>query len=767
MKNAKIEEAITAIFRANGNNPLSFNELSYQLNLVKKTKPLYSETLNEMVAEGTVAKKSRKFRLARPEKLAEEQPSPTSSSLSPKLVTGIFDATPLSRNYSYAFVRTPEGDFFVSSEDTLNAYHNDEVAIEPHYRRGVSDYARIRRIVRRANETLAGEIHRSQNRWIFICSNPKIHNWFEVSDIAGANENEKVILKVTNWGNPLSGKLPAGVITEVLGPSGDPQVELLAVIRQYQLPLEFPQEVMDEVALLPDRLDSSVYGSRSDFRYTFTFTIDPSSAKDFDDAISLETTDKGWKLYVHIADVAHYVKPGSAAFTEAAKRGNSFYFPKKVIPMLPERISNKICSLRPQEEKLTLSVVTEFNSKGKVLRQYMCESVIRSDFRLSYEEVDDLFENRPNSLDPELAAVLNSARKLSSLLSQKRLAAGYIFFDLPEIEYEYDDQGFIRHLSLAEETESHKLIENFMLVANEYVAQELTRLSPTTLYRVHEDPDSRKTQKLTDLLSHYGISFYERETLNFAYQYLLHSLPTDEYHRVFDRIILRSMKKAKYTTQHLRHFGLGMETYTHFTSPIRRLCDLLVHHLCKTYVIRSSKLKFSSVHLRKYAETANEQELQADQAERDIQRVYSLHFMKGHIGEKYSGVVLSANSSSLIVALDQIPVTGILKVDTLPGGNWQYRDRELRFVNGRTGEYYQLTDKVLVEIVEVSDDIYFKLQQVANAHTHLDIPGRKTDNVISGRKMPGRKPQGRRNAVDARPASKKSGFSNRKHKKRK
>lgn len=760
MKNQNIQERIEKLFTQNKNTPLSYNELVYQLELVKKEKSLLSETLQEMQSEGLIGKANRKFRMLKTREVSTpETETPTANN--PKLIEGVFDATPLAKNLSFAFVRTEQGDFYINAEDTLNAYHNDIVGIEPHYRKGKADYAQVRSIIRRANETLAGDIRVSGKHLYFICSNLKIHNWFEVSDAGAAEDGEKVILQVSNWGNPLLGKMPVGKVIEVLGPTGDPQVELMAVIRQYHLPLEFPEEVQQEAQNLPDQISPDMIARRSDLRQLFTFTIDPASAKDFDDAISLETTAKGWRLYVHIADVAHYVNLSGTIFQEAAKRGNSFYFPKKVIPMLPERLSNQICSLRPQEDKLTLTVITDFDPKGRILQQKLVESIIRSDFRLSYEQVDALFEGAPTDLAEELVAVLNSSRKLSSVLSQKRLAAGYIFFDLPELEYEYDDEGLVKRLTLADETESHKLIENFMLVANEFIAQKLTALSPATLYRIHEDPDYQKLDKVIDLLSHYGISYYQRENLNASVQYLLNSLPSLDFHKVFDRIILRSMKKAKYSTQHIRHFGLGMETYTHFTSPIRRLCDLLIHHLCKIYIVHSSKDKLSPNQLKHFALVASEQELQADQAERDIERTYSMAYMKTHVGEKFSGMVISTKSGGLIIRLNEIPVNAMLKLEQFPGKGWSYKDREMRFVNQRTNDYFQLLDKVLVQITDVSDDIYLELQQAPNAHVHLYQVSPKKANPDSDRGM--RKPKSpiARNPVDHKRPPQKGGSSKR------
>lgn len=749
-----ISERVTNLFSNNYNKPLSYNELVNELQLSKKEKSLLSETLQEMMAAGSISKKNRKFSLS-PQK--SEPSAPPQQKLNPKLLEGVFDATPLAKNLSFAFVRTEKGDFFISAEDTLNAYHGDVVNIEPIFRKGKSDRAFVRTIVRRANEILAGDIRYSGQRLIFISSNLKIHNWFEVSDPGEAKEGEKVVLQVSNWGNPVLGKMPVGKVIEILGPSGDPQVELMAVIRQYQLPLEFSDEVLAEAQQIPQQISPQEYNKRLDLRELFTFTIDPATAKDFDDAISLETTAKGWRLFVHIADVAHYVKPDSAIFAEAATRGNSFYFPKKVIPMLPELLSNKVCSLRPDEDKLTQTVITEFDANGRILKQKLAETVIRSNHRLSYEQVDQLFAGGSSDLPADLANTLAEARKLSAVLSKKRLAEGYIHFDLPELEYEYDDEGLIRRFNLAEETESHKLIENFMLVANEFTAKKLTELSPTSLYRIHENPDTEKIEKLAELLSFYGISYYDRGSLNASMQYLLTSLPGPEYHRVFDHIILRSMKKAKYSTQHIRHFGLGMETYTHFTSPIRRLCDLLIHHLCKTHILKSSPVKFNAEQLRHYAHVASEQELQADQAERDIERNYSMAYMKKFVGERFSGIVVSAKSAGLIIRLNEIPVSALLKAADLPGGKWQYRDREMRFLNTSNNNYFQLMDKVLVQIMDVSDDIYLELQNVKDAHQHLATALPKIAKPESGKRLNQNKGSQRRNAVDYKGGRKKSG----------
>ncbi|MDY6914893.1 MAG: ribonuclease catalytic domain-containing protein, partial [Candidatus Cloacimonadota bacterium] len=270
-------------------------------------------------------------------------------------------------------------------------------------------------------------------------------------------------------------------------------------------------------------------------------------------------------------------------------RGNSYYFPQKVIPMLPEKISNKLCSLRPYEDKLTLTVKTVFDNNFQIKKQEVTESIIRSDARFSYEEIDKLFDGHDIDIEPELVEMLNNMRKLSKKLSKQRVKEGYLNFNLPDTEYLFDDEGNIVHLKRSKETDSHKLIENFMLVANEFIAKKLSH--KPTIYRVHEDPDEDRLYDLQNLLKFYRIKMKLNEDLNATLQAALNKMPNQKYHRVFDRMILRSMKKAHYDTKNNGHFGLAMQNYTHFTSPIRRLCDLVIHHQIKSD-LRKEKEKF-------------------------------------------------------------------------------------------------------------------------------------------------------------------------------
>lgn len=749
MKEQELDKLILDLIAKSGIKGLTFGELKQSIGNTRKEKAHLSETLNKLMLDGTIYKELKRYKAkekkSEPRVNIQESSNHAKQDYHPSFIEGKFDATPLSRDRSFAFVRTEEKDYFIDSEECLNAFHNDTVLIDVLNKDSYNERAIVKRILKRANEEFTGTVARLQNRWIFIPSNPKIHKWFNISEIGEAKPDYIVVLKVENWGDPLSGKPPIGKIIEVLGESGDPEVELMAVIRQYNLSLQFPDEVLAELNTLKPQITPYDTEKRRDLRELFTFTIDPISAKDFDDAISIEKNNQGFRLYVHIADVANYVPINSETFKEAANRGNSFYFPKKVIPMLPEILSNSVCSLRPNEDKLCLTVESTFDNEGRIQKQNIYESIIRSDARLSYEEVDAVFENRPSSLSPMLIKALDNARQLSALLTKHRLKQGYIFFDLPEIEYQYDEEGFINKLDLSQETESHKLIENFMLVANEFVATSLTMKNKGSLYRIHEDPDKQKIERMAETLFHYGILYLEKETLNKSVQNLLYSLPDKEYHKVFDRIILRSLKKAKYSTEHIRHFGLSIENYTHFTSPIRRLCDLVIHHLCKIHLIGSSKESISKEQLKHWASVAFQQELSADNAERDIERVYRIAFMKDKINESFTGCIISTNSSSAIVLLNEIPITAVLTKDQFGPGIWEYREQEMRFINKRNGKVLQLMDQLKVNILEVSDDVYLMLSNDKDAH--LPYP-----------RLPILKPKEQRQKriiVDAKPRSKK------------
>jgi ribonuclease R len=462
---------------------------------------------------------------------------------------------------------------------------------------------------------------------------------------------------------------------------------------------------LSELEAISDEIQDNVISKRKDLRDLLTFTIDPASAKDFDDAISLVKDEKGLTLYVHIADVAQYIGIKSKLFEEAAKRGNSYYFPKRVIPMLPEKISNKICSLRPFEDKLTLTVQTRYNNNFKIISQRVYESIICSNARFNYEEIDEFFEEK-KEFEAEIAEALKIMRKLSANLTQNRVKCGYLRLNIPETIFIFDDEGHVVDLDRSKETASHKIIENFMLVANEFIAKELS--DGKTIYRIHEKPDEKRLLNLKEEISSYNIKMEMNKNLNTVLQDLLDKLPDENYHRVFDRKVLRSMKKAKYTVENLGHFGLAMRNYTHFTSPIRRISYLIIHHQIKNK-LNSKQTPFSASHLFKLAKIATEREMIADESEREVDLKNKTIFIKKKVGEEFEAIIIAVRNNALIVELNKYPITGIVSISSLEDDRYEFFPQHSRFIGKRKGKIYKLTDPLNVLLDKVDDEIHFKV----------------------------------------------------------
>ncbi len=690
MYDSKLAFQIKKLLSDDNVNRFKIKDISKTIKVRKHKHKDLVDTLFKLAKDNEIKLKNRKY----------------SSFAKPDYIEGIFDARPLAKNKSFAFVITHGFDVYISSEDTLNAYHDDEVLVEVKYSKNQKRYGIINKIVKRNRELFVGQIQEYHGNYYLIPDNSRIHTNFKINDLSTASIQDKVVLKITNWGNRELQRLPVGNIVEILGKAGNPEVEILSIIKNYELPLSFPESVIKEVTDLSEEITKEEISKRKDFRKLATFTIDPASAKDFDDAISLKKATNGWRLYVHIADVAHYVKQDSLLFKESMKRGNSYYFPKKVIPMLPEKISNKICSLRPFEDKLTISVITDFDESFQIIHQEVCESIINSNARFSYDEIDLIFEDSNPDIPEEIVNILQQMKTLSSALSEQRKQRGYLRFDLPEAEFIFDDKGYIIDIRRSMETESHSLIENFMLIANEFIAKQLSHQN--TVYRVHEKPDDEDVVKIKELTQKHGLKFPIEKNLNYAFQELLSSMPDDDYHRVFDRIILRNLKKAKYQTENLGHFGLGIKTYTHFTSPIRRLCDLIIHHQIKQKLI-SNKNTFTQKKLSELANIASEKELIADNAEREVANKNKLTFIKKKLGETFSGIIIGVNNSSLFVELDKYPITGLVPFSSLKKDYYQFYKQYLRLIGKRTGKIFKLTDKVEVLISRVDNDVYFQL----------------------------------------------------------
>lgn len=658
-----IETKVLTLFSQYPGAQLKVKEISSILSIKKFDFTNLNDTIKKLIKDGLLLKegqyitsneKSNSKTQTNPGKKSSKTKAKTTSN-NAKLIDATFDATSLAKGHSFGFAITEENDYFISSEDLLDAYHGDKIQIEPYKQKNGKFYGVVRNVLERANSKMIGNATSYNKSYIFICDNHKIHTSIIVDSPTENIDNKKVEIEIINWGDKKKGKLPKGKVISTLGDAHDPEIEVLGVIKQFDLPLEFPEKVITAASELSENISEHEIERRSDFRNIITLTIDPITAKDYDDAISLVKEEDGFTFYVHIADVGHYVKPGTEIFKEATNRGNSFYFPKRVIPMLPEQISNKLCSLRPDEDKLTVSVVTEFDNNFRIIEQYAVESIINSDARLNYEEVDKFYDSNELDQTDEIKEMLTESLKVSKKLLEKLKQNGYINFRLPDIEYIYDDDGRLDSIIESEETDSHKLIEVFMLLANEYIATHLKATTGTTIYRVHELPEMERIQKVAKLLNFYGYPMKFDGTLNHSIQEVLKTFEGKFEERVFNKMILRSMKKAQYTTKHDLHFGLSIQNYTHFTSPIRRLADLVIHLQLKSYLGKDG-YKFRAKSLIELADIATQQEALSDEAYRAILNKMVQYFMKERIGNDYEAIITGMNNSNMFVTLSLIHI---------------------------------------------------------------------------------------------------------------
>ncbi len=687
-------KSILDLFYKNPGVSLTEEEIAKALDIGKHQRKVLKQNLFALV---------RKDRLIHEGNLYSQKMSNRIKS-APIVLEGVFDASSLVKSNSYAFVNTKKGDYYIPAEDIYNAFHGDTVLVEERRRAGRKLFGRVLEVKKRRFETLTGDIVNIGDKSFFIPDSAKIHTYFELEG-DNINHGHKVLIKVKSWGNRKYSRLPIGIVKEDLGMSGNPETDFLAVVKQYNLSLTFPAPVLKEIhGFNPPPPHPE--GRRKDFTDILTFTIDPVTAKDFDDAISIAKVDNCFELYVHIADVAEYVTPESAIFKEASKRGNSFYFPKQVIPMLPEILSNKTCSLRPQEQKNVVSCYFKLDMQGNIINQFVTEAVIESNYRFNYEEVDAFLDKEEPTFGDELDQALIAFKELSLILQEKRVKQGYLQLNLPETNFKFDDESNISSIYEESETISHQMIENAMLLANELVARRLKKNMKTSIYRVHDMPDEERIEKLKSVFKAYNIQMKSHSKLSISLQNALDQVDEQGMHDVFDMMVLRSMKRAMYITECKPHFGLAISSYTHFTSPIRRFSDLIVHTQLKQ-ILNSDKVeKFSSAQLGFYAKTCTEQENLADETEREITNRLVRSYMKKYIGHTLKGKVIELNKNKVIVKLFDEPVKAVLEERNLKAGPFDFDPRYYQLRQNRGSKIIRLGDTIEAIIDRITDDIY-------------------------------------------------------------
>jgi ribonuclease R len=687
---SQLREQIVALLRAPNYRPLDNVELGKALGRKSGVRMNLNAVLREMERDGEIAR-IRKNRYVLP---AEAD-----------LVTGTLSV----HQSGFAFLpreKAGEQDLFIAAENTGTAMHGDKVVAritrdERYARAKGRDRAegRVIRILERAHDTIVGTLQQSKNFFYVVPDDPRIVHNVYVSSPGRAKGGDKVVVRLEAWESRHVN--PEGEIIEVLGPSSAPGVDMLSIIRKYHLPTEFPKPVVEEAHRIPETVAEEMFEGREDLRDKFIVTIDPDDARDFDDAIDVERIPGGgWRLGVHIADVAAYVTPGSALDREAYQRGNSVYLPDRVIPMLPERLSNGVCSLHPGVNRLTHSVFLEFGKDGQTKSTRFGRTVIRSAKRLTYREAYAVLKAPPND---QLGERLHVAWELASLLRRNRFKLGSLDLDFPEVKVRLDQEGKPIQLERIENDESHQLIEEFMLAANEAVARELKNRLIPTIYRVHENPDPEKLAEYRELVLSFGYKVGDVSKRT-ELQRLLASLAGKPEEQALKIGLLKSLKRARYAPQPLGHYGLAKNNYTHFTSPIRRYADLVVHRgLAERDQTRRTRTDMGSIGT--VAEHISETERAAAEAEMDGVKMKKLEFFQRQLDARdpqvFRATVLDVKNFGLLVELPDVLLTGMVHVSSLTDDFYAFDPRQRRLIGRQSRRRFSTGDELRVFVARV------------------------------------------------------------------
>ena len=693
-----IREKVMTLLRAPDYRPRDRNEIAQALRAKGRDRVNVRQTLREMEHSGEIVR-IRKNRYVLPTEA--------------DLVTGKLSI----HQAGFGFLvpeKSGEPDIFVAAENTGTAMNGDRVVVRisrdiPQRRAKNRQRAegRVIRILERARDTIVGTLQHSKNFCYVVPDDPRIvHDvYVQLSKNRPAKVGDKVVVRLEEWQSRHVN--PEGEIIEILGSATAPGIDMLSIIRKYGLPTEFPKAVLDEANRIPKTVEQRMIEGREDLRDKFIVTIDPDDARDFDDAIDVERIgNQGWRLGVHIADVSAYVTPDGALDREARRRGNSVYLPDRVIPMLPERLSNGVCSLNPDVERLTFSVFIEFDKNGRAKSGRFARTVIRSAKRLTYKEAYELLR-KPESGNRrdqgEIAERLQTAWELASLLRRRRFEHGSLDLDFPEVKVYVDSNGKPIRLERVENDESHQLIEEFMLAANEAVARELRHRSIPTIYRVHEDPDPEKLGEYREFILSFGYKVGDLSQRKEVQRFLA-SIGGKPEEQALKIGLLKSLKRARYAAQPLGHYGLAKANYLHFTSPIRRYADLVVHRtLAERNLSRRSKIDIGQI--ESIADHISDTERNAADAEIESIRLKKLQFFQQQLEERnpqvFRAAIMDVRNYGLVVELPDALVTGVVHVSTLSDDFYRFDAAQRRLIGRRTNRRYRIGDEVRVFVARV------------------------------------------------------------------
>ena len=694
-----LKERLLGLINDPAYTPLKKEELALIFDIHPTEMPMFYNFLEELEEDGYIGK-TKKGKIASPKSM------------------GYFVGKFVAHRKGFGFVESDEEyiqDLFIPAADVNGAMHNDRVVAE--ITKPATDERRaegaIIKVLEREITKVVGEFQSNKTFGFVIADEKKFNQdiYIPKKYFSGAKDGDKVVVQITVW--PQAGRKPEGKIIEVLGPKGEKEVEILSIIRAHGLPEEFPKKVLEEAQKVAVPISREEIDRRLDIRDLNIFTIDGEDAKDLDDAISIERLSNGnFKLGVHIADVTHYVHEKSKLDKEALKRATSVYLVDTVIPMLPKTLSNGVCSLNPHEDKLTLSVFMEIDRKGNVKQYDIKETIIHSKARMTYTEVSDILEHDDEELKAKYSHVVEEfkiAEVLAKILMERRNRRGAIDFDFPEAKIILTPEGKVSDIKEYERRISNRIIEEFMLITNETVAEHYFWLNIPFVYRIHETPSPEKMQELGKFVSTFGYTIKGdlEEVHPKALQSIISAIKGKREEEAISTIMLRSLKQARYSPECSGHFGLAAQYYSHFTSPIRRYPDLQIHRIMKEHLNNkiNKKRQEQLVNIVDYASTqSSERERAADLAERDVKDYYKAVYMEDKVGEEFDGVVSSVTSFGMFIELPNT-VEGLSRLANMGDDYYIYDEMTYTIIGERTRKTYRIGDPVRIKVANVNVDL--------------------------------------------------------------
>lgn len=686
------KDKILAFIKDDNYKPMRVHDIALLLEVPISDRALFESIINELIKEGKIVL-TKKEKVMFPEML--------------NIISGTF----ISNAKGFGFVSTEnpfENDIFIAASNINGAMHRDKVFCKVLYDNGRRPEGEIIKVLERGMNQIVGTFEQSGGFGFVVPDDKKMAQDIFISreNSKGAVTGHKVVVKITK--PPADRRNPEGKVVEILGHINDPGVDILSIIRQYDLPSDFPDNVYNQIEKISDEVVPEDIEGRKDLRNITMVTIDGEDAKDLDDAVSLDMLSNGnYKLGVHIADVTNYVRENTHLDKEAFKRGTSVYLVDRVIPMLPHKLSNGICSLNAGVDRLALSCIMEIDESGKVVSHEICQSVINVNKRMSYTVVNDLLTNESSEYLSEnefLIPMFKNMEKLRNILLNKRIKRGAIEFDFAEAKIILDENGKPIDIKAYERNIATSIIEEFMLVCNETVAEEYFWLELPFVYRSHAEPDEEKIEKLSEFISKFGYILKGNGNHPKSIQKILAKAKDKPEDAIINRIVLRSLKQARYTAVNEGHFGLAAKYYCHFTSPIRRYPDLEIHRIIKEHLngnLSEKRISYLSKKTPEVAKQSSIRERVADEAERETDNLKKVEYMKDKIGECFEGIISGVTSWGIYVELPNT-IEGMVSVKNLDDDYYFFDEPNIQYVGEHTGKTYSIGDKVKVVLVKAN-----------------------------------------------------------------